>query len=99
MRAQGTPVVVSGKNGLHLAPELKTHRLVSLAANAGMALDADEEQMLERLTSFVEWAGRYPVGVSAAKTEVDPTWHQAADRDRAKQFIDRLTQRYKELGG
>jgi hypothetical protein len=42
---------------------LKTHDLIALARAAGITLTPAEVTRLERLTDFVEWAGRYPAGV------------------------------------
>src|SRR5262249_51301661 len=42
----------------------KTHDLVVLANLVGLKLSEDESWLLERLTSFVEWSGRYPVPLS-----------------------------------
>lgn len=68
-QAAGKPVTAKNKRGsLALAKELKTHDLRGLAAAAGINLDAAEVTLLERLTDFVEWAGRYPVGVAADQT-------------------------------
>jgi hypothetical protein len=44
-----------------LAPDLKSHDLVDLLHRTGLTLSADETYLAERLQSFVEWAGRYPI--------------------------------------
>jgi hypothetical protein len=39
----------------------KTHDLLKLAKLVGLKLSQDESILLEKLTRFVEWAGRYPI--------------------------------------
>jgi hypothetical protein len=47
--------------------QLKTHKLLDLAERAAFPLEDGEEELLERLEVFLEWAGRYPVPVEATK--------------------------------
>ena len=42
-------------------PKIKTHNLVSLATDAGIALDDNEREVLATISMLAEWAGRYPV--------------------------------------
>lgn len=39
----------------------KSHKLVKLSAMAGVSLTKAEQEVLEILTQFVEWAGKYPI--------------------------------------
>lgn len=41
--------------------ELKKHDLLSLAHSANISLTIEEQELLERLTEFAIWRGRYPV--------------------------------------
>jgi hypothetical protein len=41
--------------------ELKNHILLSLASSASISLTIEEQELLERLTEFAIWRGRYPV--------------------------------------
>ncbi len=55
------------------------HNLVSLAAKAPVSLSADEEDLVRRLTRYVEWAGRYPVAKSPdhmalQQKNITPEW-------------------------
>jgi hypothetical protein len=62
MYFRGQPMtIVKGK--AFLVGSLKSHDLVGLAERAGVPLDAEETRLLERLTTIVTWAGRYPVSV------------------------------------
>lgn len=72
------------------AKELKTHDLVGLARAAGIMLTPADVTLLERLTDFVEWAGRYPVGVAADQTASDAGAYYASDRDTVFAFVARL---------
>ncbi len=41
-------------------PKFSEHKLNNLARDANVGLSADESILLQRLTEFVLWAGRYP---------------------------------------
>lgn len=43
---------------------LKTHKLLDLAGRANIVLNEDEQDLVERLESFLKWAGRYPIPLS-----------------------------------
>lgn len=90
-QAAGKSIAAKNRRGsLALAKELKTHDLVSLAHAAGIALTSAEVTLLERLTDFVEWAGRYPVGVAADQTASDAGAYYVSDRDTVFAFVARL---------
>jgi hypothetical protein len=42
----------------------KGHDLIVLADQVGLRLSDDEAWLLEKLTHYVEWAGRYPIPLS-----------------------------------
>jgi hypothetical protein len=48
-------------------PKIMNHDLVSLATDAGIALDNSERAVLETISMIAEWAGRYPVAGSVHK--------------------------------
>jgi hypothetical protein len=51
----------------------KGHDLVKLFDQAGIAVDADERQTLERTSRLAEWKGRYPVAMNFYDVDVrDP---------------------------
>lgn len=41
-------------------PKFTSHTLVGLAGDAGLSLTYEEQVLLQRLTEFVLWKGRYP---------------------------------------
>jgi hypothetical protein len=64
MYYRGEPLTAVSKKGIAvLVGHLKTHNLKSLAQQAGVPLDTGEETLLDRLTTIVTWAGRYPVSI------------------------------------
>jgi hypothetical protein len=87
----------TSKSGtIKLSPTLHTHNLRHLAATAGISLSVDDTALLDRLTEFLEWAGRYPVGATAnGQAVVQVIW--ASDRDAIQQFIDRVAGLYHAL--
>lgn len=90
-QSAGTPLATKNKRGsLALARELKTHDLLGLAEAAGIALDPQEVTLLERLTDFVEWAGRYPVGVAADQTSKGAGAYHPTDREAVFTLVARL---------
>lgn len=63
MYYRGEPLTAVNKKGIAvLVGHLKTHNLKSLAQQAGIPLEG-EETLLDRLTTIVTWAGRYPVSI------------------------------------
>lgn len=90
-QSAGKPLTTKNNRGrLALTKELKTHDLLSLAHAAGIVLGPEEVTLLERLTDFVEWAGRYPVGVAADQTPRDAGAYYPGDRDLVFAFVARL---------
>jgi hypothetical protein len=63
MNFRGEPTTTIRKGKAFLVGSLKSHDLLGLATRAGVSLDAEEVRMLERLSTIVMWAGRYPVSV------------------------------------
>jgi hypothetical protein len=53
--------------GERIAPP-KGHKLLVLSEKAGVKLNHEEADLLSRLTTFVEWGGRYPVATTSKKT-------------------------------
>lgn len=47
----------------------KTHNLLTLSAAAKVDWNKSRMDVLKRLTTFVEWAGRYPVALTAEKSQ------------------------------
>jgi hypothetical protein len=48
------------------------HNLVTLAADANIALSADEDRVMRRLTDYTTWAGRYPTANKTAHMVARP---------------------------
>jgi hypothetical protein len=64
MYYRGEPLTAVSKKGIAvLVGHLKTHNVKSLAQQAGVPLETGEETLLDRLTTIVTWAGRYPVSI------------------------------------
>jgi len=56
---------------------LKSHNLVRLVEATGLSVDAEERSVLHNLTAFIEWAGKYPIPLTAEG--LTPTAHPATD--------------------
>ncbi len=63
-----------------LDKRLRQHDLRKLAALAGVTLSPGEGGFLDRLTRFIEWGGRYPVGVNRDTHEEASDLWSSADR-------------------
>jgi hypothetical protein len=97
-RAAGKPLTNrNNRASSALARELKTHDLLALARAAAIPITRDEEVLLERLTDFVEWAGRYPVGVAADRTVNRAGAYYPSDRDAVFALVGRLKEKCNEL--
>jgi hypothetical protein len=79
---------------------LNDHNLVQLAKQAKVTLDISEEELLNRLSRFSTWAGRYPIptgpnALTTVRKLSDGKTYLAAylaphDIDRINKFIARL---------
>jgi hypothetical protein len=56
-------VLVSRKGAFNSKGDFlhKTHNLLGLADNVGLKLSVEEGWLLEKLTSYIEWKGKYPI--------------------------------------
>ena len=75
---------VRNKKG-ELAREIITHNLAKLADAAEVRLQREERDLLLRLKTFVEWAGRYPVmkdlgGLRDGQLVPNASFHPVDDR-------------------
>ncbi len=61
--ATGSPLDKKGRIAF------KTHKLVDLVRNTKIRMTSKDEFLLNKLTEFVEWAGRYPVPLSFGKMQ------------------------------
>jgi hypothetical protein len=64
------------------------HNLILLAANASVELTEEERQLVERLSEFVLWAGRYPI--PRRLEEFRPRFLSAGDVTPARHLVGRL---------
>jgi hypothetical protein len=71
----------------------KTHNLVKLAEKLDLTLSSEEHELLERLTMFVEWAGRYPVALDEAATR-RPRLLRSSDYLAIMAFAGKLVRTY-----
>jgi hypothetical protein len=88
--AAGSPPKTA-KEVLKLFPRGKQHDLVALARCAGITLSSADETILERLTHFVRWAGRYPIPLTASETTFERTTRECDLEDilRLMQILER----------
>ncbi|MDF0650733.1 MAG: hypothetical protein P0121_04575 [Nitrospira sp.] len=95
--ATGSPLDKNGRISF------KMHKLSELARSAGIRVAQKDEFFLNKLTEFVEWAGRYPVPLSFQKMQPfrwpDRTFGPAhgamtgGDIEHARTIIQRLVRR------
>ena len=64
-------------------------RSTDAGLKAGVAVNAEEQALLRRLTPFVVWAGRYPTPIAADKDESNAIYSD--DNVRITQLVERLT--------
>src|SRR5687768_16903271 len=69
------------------------HDLLKLAKRLDLSMTADESDLLERLTRFVRWAGRYPVALDAAETS-KPRLLRSSDYAAIVKFAGKLIRTY-----
>lgn len=85
-----------------LPRSFRTHDLNKLLKTIGLAVNHDEEQLLDRLARSSAWAGRYPVPVQPAQNGANirflgpkPYWVERFRRDDV-QKVRQLVQRVEE---
>jgi hypothetical protein len=77
-------VIVAGSSP-RLQPWLKTHKLESLAARAGVMCDEELLTYIRRFETYILWAGRYPVPIAPPeKTEARGFDYQIGVQDEIK---------------
>jgi hypothetical protein len=69
------------------------HDLIKLAKRLDLPLSPAESDLLERLTRFVKWAGRYPVALDAAETS-KPRLLRSSDYVAIVGFAGKLIRTY-----
>ncbi len=91
--AKGTPPVeLDIKNGsLKLSEDIKGHNLEALFVKAGVALSAEDKDVLNNLSWTVQ-AGKYPVSTKPAIHPRDPTpaWLELTNLDNACRLLEAL---------
>ncbi|MCH8295797.1 hypothetical protein IH992_32360 [Candidatus Poribacteria bacterium] len=76
--------------------DIRSHNLVSLCKRCNISIDTEETNLLEKLTRYIEWEGKYPIPLEADKSlprkRDDGTWErQFEDGFKIpKQSIDSL---------
>jgi hypothetical protein len=95
---KGNKLVKGGKFAPIPAPN---HDLVKIAATVGIVLNVQEEDLLMRLSHFIEYPGRYPMPMNQSKLELQPSpsggksqathWTAGPDDKLFDGFIARLT--------
>jgi hypothetical protein len=81
-------VIDSGLAALKVLPTTD-HNLVLLADKAGVALTPGTTRLLERLSIYVKWAGRYPIPKDPKKAGV-PRDTRENDWSDIQQFLARI---------
>jgi len=84
--------------------ELKSHKLVELAQQAGFDFTDEQEDLLRRLTRSAIWYGRYPIPLDyrhSAGAEIfedenkySVSWFGSKDIERINDFIEELKRQF-----
>jgi hypothetical protein len=95
---QGNRIVANGK--FIGGSRMKDHQLDRLAKLVGVTLDESELDALERLSAFVLFAGRYPIGLRASQMQPRSVagqgvtavgYFSSEDFNTAERVLNRLT--------
>jgi hypothetical protein len=70
---------IKGKR--HLVKALGGHDLVEVARKADLEISDSEEELLFRLTTNIEWFGRYPFALTGDRQRAFPTFPDGSPRD------------------
>jgi hypothetical protein len=78
--------------------EIRSHNLAHLWRKAGLALVPAEEVLLDKLSRYVDWLGRYPVPLAADKIlplpRKDGTWDHQAEPFKGRQTQETINRLY-----
>lgn len=69
------------KGKSHLLKELGGHNLVRVATKAKFEMSSEEKELLVRLTTNIEWLGRYPFALTGDGQMAFPTFPDGRPRD------------------
>lgn len=91
----GNKLVQPGTDRLQRIPGAgRDHRLLPLADSTGFKLSAEERDVLERLSAFVVWAGRYPVPMNPQdllmRRKIAPRFFSREDFASSERLANRL---------
>ena len=89
MQAENRPVT----EGNVLKLERGRHNLLALSGRAQITLSSEEREVLARLSTFVRWAGRYPVPIRKTET-TQSRITRSDDFARIKLFLGRLQKEF-----
>ena len=89
MHAENRPVT----EGNVLRLERGRHSLIALSRSAQITLSSEEREVLARLSTFVPWAGRYPVPIKKTDT-TQSRITRSDDFARIKIFLSRLEKEF-----
>ena len=89
MHAENRPVT----EGNVLRLERGRHSLVALSRSAQITLSSEEREVLARLSTFVQWAGRYPVPIKK-KATTQSRITRSDDFAHIKIFLGRLEKEF-----
>ena len=71
---------------------IKTHDLLRLSARASFTWTVSQEDVLKRLTAFVQWAGRYPIALTEQETQATSRILRRADYLEISAIVHSLVQ-------
>jgi hypothetical protein len=74
-----------------LPKDIHNHNLLPLAEKIGLKLNDDESELLNRLSEYVKWAGRYPVPPQAK--DLKPRLLSGSDLQKLNKLVSVLNRR------
>ncbi len=96
LRRESAVVTTDGGRQL-LNRKIATHGLVGLLDEADESLRPEERELLERLQTFVVWAGRYPLPKERPRSgNWSDAWEPVQMSDSDRETVDRLYDRLRE---
>src|SRR5439155_14770477 len=96
VKQEKSGVTTNTPGRVHLSSLVKTHDLRGLAGDAGIPLSTADADLLDRLTAFLVWAGRYPVAATAeGQAVVQVIW--GSDQATIREFFGRVAAAFQQL--
>jgi hypothetical protein len=81
--------------------DIRSHNLVNLCVRCGITICNDEIKLLEKLATFIDWQGKYPIPLESEKMfplkKDDGTWINRGEAYKGRQIQEKVNILYLKI--